>query len=225
MTSLQAAPCSLDKRLSCSARNGFTFVELLLVLTLFIVVLVASSDIFIRGQRSQSRSLALQSLQDEMRAHISRIANDVRTGSIDFLCYRTAAGHMGPCGAFIDPVGGNAILAIKDAQGASRWYKVESTIGDSACENAQSAPCIMVSDSRGAQWERLTARTIRINNSVSKFFISPDKNPFILTPENVYASNQQPRVLIRLEAEADSKGSAPVRLPLQTLISTREYKR
>ncbi len=206
--------------------QGFTFVELLLVLTLFIVVIIASSDIFMRSQRSQQRSLALQHLQDDIRSVVSRITNDVRTGSIDFPCYRTAANQIGPCGAFIDEAGGNAILAVKDAQGTRRWYKVGETEGQDACANQKSMPCLLVSDTAGASWERLTRQGVRINKDITKFFISPARDPFELAQDNTYPSNQQPRVLIRLEAETSIKGvSVPVTLPMQTLISTREYKR
>ncbi len=207
-------------------QKGFTFVELLLVLTLFIVVIVASSDIFMRAQRSQQRSLAMQHLQDDIRSNISRIANDVRTGSIDYTCYRTGAGQVGVCGAFIDPAGGNTILALKDAQGDSRWYKIEDGIGENKCADQKSAPCLLVSDSKAATWERLTGDGIRVNKVITKFFISPDSDPFVLTDQNVYSSDDQPRVWIRLEAETSIKGvSVPVKLPIQTLISTREYKR
>ncbi len=204
---------------------GFTFIELLLVLAIFIVVVMASSDIFSRAQRAQQRALGIQRLQDDIRTVVTKIANDVRTGGIDYVCYANHALVNNPCGEAMDPVVGNTVLALKDAQDNSLIIKLAATAAD-GCSDAASAPCLLISDDAGATWNPLTGSGIKVDTTKTRFFLQPTVDPCVLNDQNTYLSNQQPRVQIRLEESTEVRGIAdPVHLSIQTLVSTREYKR
>lgn len=207
-------------------QKGFTFVEMLVVLFIFIIVVVTASDIFMRTQRSQARSGSMQKLQDDVRFIGTKISNDVRTGSIDYSCYKRQDNTFGVCGVAIDSEGGNSLLALKTAKGSSIIYKINQNVGVNGCLNEKSAPCLLMSDNQGTTWQSMTGDRVRLDAAKTLFFIRPGKNPFELDAENKYLANEQPRVTLKLEALADVTGlSYSVKVPFQTTIATREYRR
>lgn len=208
-------------RSAAHENGGFTLVEMLLVLFLFITLLVAVSDIFMRSQRSQHQSQGLLRLEDDVRYVMNTIADAVRSGSIDYECYAQES-----CGAAIDPAGGNAILALKNAQGRSKLYKISTETGDNACLDTDSTPCILVSDSLGASWQSMTQQGVSVDSAKSIFLIEPARDPFATDTNNQYLANIQPHVTIRFAATAHIRGARTTpRLELQTTVATREYKR
>lgn len=199
--------------------SGFTLVEMLLVLFLFTIILVACSDIFLRTQRAQYQAAGLQRLQDDLRYVVNKVTQEIHSGSIDYACY-----NGGLCGEIIPA--GNATLGITNVQGRTRLYKLSGDIGANGCLNAQSSPCVLVSDDGGTTWQSITQEGISVDLAKSAFHIKPDKDPFSLDAENRYLSNEQPRVTIRLEMKAIIRGARiPPRLGTQTTVATREYKR
>ena len=206
--------------------GGFTFIEMLLVLFIFVILVITASDIFNRTQRTQARATGLQRLQDDMRYVVTKITNDIRTGGVDYDCYKRPDNSLGYCNVEIF-ANGNTILALKDARNRKRAYRISSAVGANECADDASKPCLLISDNDGQTWQSMTSKSVRLDAAKSMFFIRPDKNPFYLDPAtNAYLSNEQPRVHIRLELLSDVRGvSESARLPLQTTVVSREYKR
>lgn len=198
-------------------QRGFTFIEMLLVLFIFIIVLIACSDIFLRSQRAQYQAQGMQRLQDDARYVVNTIADDIRTGGIDYACY-----SGGYCSGLIDATGSTKVLALTNAQNNKKIVK----IGTDGCVDVQSSPCVSVSDDNGVTWQSMTQKGVTIEAAKSSFVISPTSDPFVLDASNAYLSNVQPHVTIRLEEIATIRGlKTPTHLGLQTTVVTREYKR
>lgn len=61
--------------------NGFTIIELLVAMTLFIVFVVIASGGFIRALRTQRAIVALIAANDNVSLSIEQMAREIRTGS------------------------------------------------------------------------------------------------------------------------------------------------
>ncbi len=199
--------------------------EMLVVLFLFIIVLIASSDIFIRSQRAQYQAEGLQRLQDDARYVLNTMSADVRNGSIDYDCY------SGACGQTINAVTGNTLLAVKNDKGRSRWYTISDALATEEstgkyCIDQKSRPCVLVSDNGGGTWQSMTEQGVIVDAAKTRFLIEPAKNPFALDQNNAYLSNVQPHVTIQFDASAQIRGArTSPRISVQTTVATREYKR
>ena len=62
-------------------QRGFTLIELMVALSLFVIVLGISSSIFIRSLRSQRAIINLISVNDNSSLAIEQMAREVRTGT------------------------------------------------------------------------------------------------------------------------------------------------
>lgn len=212
--------------------GGFTFVEVILVLSIFSLLVVSISDLFMRAQASQRTTAALQKLQDDGRTILTRITQEVQTGGLDFDCYKVP-GVI--CAEAISSANGNSILAIKTVNGTSLLLKAGTAAGANACIDSASTPCILISDDGGATWSSLTSQGIRLDTILSNnvavpklgFYISPEKNPFVFdSQQQQYLSNEQPTVSIAFTLASPVKGSKNLsKISLQTTVATREYVR
>lgn len=202
------------------ALPGFTFMEMIVVISLFSILMVATSDIFMRAQRTQRKTAALQRLQDDARYLMQKTATELQAGSIDYGQYANAQDCDDTHVSAIKPADGNALLAFRRFDG-SHLYLQKS---DSVCVDEQSTPCFAMSDD-GATWSSASSKGVKIESLF--FYISPDKDPFTYCDASgAYLRDVQPRVTVNLTASATVAGvTEPVRLSVQTTLTSREYKR
>ncbi len=202
------------------ALSGFTFMEMIVVISLFSVLMVATSDIFMRAQRTQRKTAALQRLQDDARYLTQKVTSELQAGSIDFGAYSNAKNCSGSVESEIDPVQGNALLALQRFDGTRLFIQQSNR----ACVDDDSTPCLAVSDD-GITWSSASSKGVKIESLT--FYISPDKDPFTYCDDTgTYLRDTQPRVTVSLTASVAVKSvSEPVRLSVQTTIASREYKR
>ncbi len=199
-------------------QKGFTFSELVVVIGVFSLVLVATTDIFMRSQRIQRRTAALERLQDDARYIMNKISSEVRAGAVDYASYANPHPQ-------IDSTNGNSELIVTNFEGKKLRINISDDTTKAACPDAGSAPCIVLSDTNGASWGSMTGKSViaeRLN-----FYITPAKDPFLLDEAtNQYNADQQPRVTVVVTLSTPVKGQAePAHTTLQTTISTRSYKR
>ncbi|MDO8571922.1 MAG: type II secretion system protein [bacterium] len=192
-------------------QRGFTFSELVVVISVFSITLVATTDIFMRSQRIQRRTAALERLQDDARYIMSKISSEVRAGAIEYAFY--------PSGQI--PADGSEELALINFEGKKLRFKASSE----QCPDVQSTPCVLLSDDGGTSWGSATSKSITVERLY--FYITPLKDPFFLDEAtNEFTADQQPRVTVVLALSAIVKGQQePAKTTLQTTISTRAYKR
>lgn len=205
-------------------RAGFTFMEMIIVVTIFSILIMATSDIFMRAQRTQRKTAALQRLQDDVRFLMQKVALELQAGSIDYAdaVYTNAQNCDATVPSAIKPVDGNDVLALRRFDGSHLYIKKE-TAAD-VCVDEESSPCLAMSDDN-ATWSSASSKGVKIESLV--FYISPDKDPFSFCDQAAaYLRDIQPRATIFLKASATVKGSKdPAKLSVQTTLSSREYKR
>lgn len=205
-----------DNRSMSINQKGFTFSELVVVIGVFSLVLVATTDIFMRSQRIQRRTAALERLQDDARYIMNKVSSEVRAGAIDYTAYGNPQ---------IDSSNGNSELILTNFDGKKLRFKMSDDTTNTLCPDAQSAPCILMSDTNGASWGSMTGKSVRVERLY--FYITPAKDPFLFDEAtNGYNADQQPRVTVVATLSTSVKGqNEPARTTLQTTISTRSYKR
>ncbi len=198
--------------------------EMIVVVTIFSILIMATSDIFMRAQRTQRKTAALQRLQDDARFLMQKVTSELQAGSIDYadVVYTNAQSCDAEAPSAIKPVDGNSILALRRFDGSHLYIKKETTPG--VCVNEESTPCLAMSDDNSI-WSSASSKGVTIESLV--FYISPDKDPFLFCDQTAsYIRDAQPRVTISLKASATVKGLRDAaKLSIQTTISSREYKR
>lgn len=203
-----------------TAFPGFTFMEMIVVVALFSILVVATGDIFMRANRTQKKTAALQRLQDDARYLMQKITSEVQAGSIDFSAYTYAQSCNSAQQSAIEPIGGNDQLALRRFDGTRLHIKKM----DENCADGLSTPCLAVSDDN-ASWSAASSKGIKVESL--QFYIFPDKDPFTYCDDTAaYLRDDQPRVTVALTASAAVAGSAkPARFSVQTTVASREYKR
>jgi len=74
-------PCRSVSRLCRSVRGGFTLVELLVAMGIFIVVLGIVTSIFLGALRTQRAMVALMAANDNASLALEQMAREIRTGT------------------------------------------------------------------------------------------------------------------------------------------------
>lgn len=204
-----------------SAGAGFTLLESLLAMSLFAIMTIVILDVFTQTQSIQARASSLQKLQDDGRFIMNKLASDIRNGSILYECYESQV--PGVCDAPINSVNGNTVLAIKDREGASVIVKQGTLV--SQCGDSKNTPCLLISRDYGATFSRMSQGGGKIVSF--QVFLFPDKDPFAFAADGIqYQSNDQPRVrIVFTEKTTVTRKKEEATITLQTLVSTREYKR
>ncbi len=181
--------------------QGFTLVELLVVLAIFGTAMVVIADIFIRINDTSRRVEFGNRIQGELRFAIERVTEAVRTGRIDYGAY----------GGTI-PAGGGQALHLLDADGAALSFTLET---NQLCPASSPQCLVMTSNGRSAS---LTPNGVEVEQVL--FFVSPATDPFARDARGQFLSDEEPRVTIALRL-----AGAGTHLTVQTTISSRYYAR
>lgn len=210
------------------SQKGFTLVEMLVAVSIFSIVVTASTDIFIRSQRAQRQAAALEKVQDTTRFLLTRIAQELRTGHIDYAYYATsltADSHT----IISDTAITSETLAIKNTDGKTVLFTVRkkdhTDFGGVCGSDEKTAPCLVIAIPDTDQHERATPEGYTIQKLA--FYITPPVDSLVIDSAlNDYPSDIQPRVTIMLSARGNLPGiSKPIDLSVQTTVSSREYVR
>jgi prepilin-type N-terminal cleavage/methylation domain-containing protein len=204
----------LHSRRTTNSR-GFTLMELLVVLTIFSTVVVASTDIFLLANKSQRKIFGLEKAQADARFTLEAITREVRTGRIDYAYYAARGVPL----AIPD-----LELALVDSANVPIRFKVSDAGTASLCANAVSTPCLLVTIGTNPP-AAITPKGVAVRNV--RFYVSPLVDPLQYNVGSAsYASNEQPRVTVvmALETKGDRQGEQSV-IYLQTTVTNRGYKR
>jgi len=206
---------------------GFTFMELLVVIFVFTILLAGSIDIFVRAQQAQRKVAATEKLHADARYLLQTITQALSGGGIDFDCYKEFFGSGLRCFSQIDTINGNNQLALKRFDGSVLRFGLGGSTAElkpNICLDEKSKPCLIVSDDNGENWSVASSQGVKINKL--RFYITPDQTPFVMNDKNEYATDQQPKVTVVFDATAQIKGfKETANLSVQTTISSREYRR
>ena len=187
-------------------KRGFSLIEMLVVMAVFMTMMLVVSDIFLSVTISQRKSLVMQKSMVDLQYNMEQIAQQVRLSQIDYPAYH---------------------LPIKGLQ--DELYLINSQNQKVGFE-AKTGGCATgietcLSQSIDGQESIISADNFDIQSL--KFDIAPNEDPLEFDNLNKkYKSDKQPQVTIYLKAlpvavhEEDQKP-----LTLQTTISSRYYAR
>lgn len=181
-------------------QSGFTLVEIMVAMAVFMVAIVSLANIFMFANRSQRKTQAVQQSQTDARFAIEVMTQQMRRGNIDYAYYG---------GTIVSNP--QAVLAIIDADSNRIQFRRQVFVGHGV---------IQISQDNGATWADITPPDISV--SALWFYISPVSDPFASPP----LTNQQPLVTIVVNTTNTTvEGSTARTTFLQTSVSSRQYLR
>jgi len=181
--------------------KGFTLVELLVSMAIFVTSVVAISTLFSYSNRTQMSTKVISEVQSDARFAIEVISQHIRRSSI----YYNSAQYGGEISS--NPV---EVLVLEDLSGDFVWFRKGVCGG---------VGCVEMSED-GLSWSSLTPPGVSVN--LLKFYISPSTDPFSDNP----SSNQQPKVTVVMSTSANNaQGGSVAPFYIQTTVSSRQYLR
>lgn len=87
-------------------QKGFSFVEVLVTVVIFMLIMTAIISIFLSVLNAQRRVTAQRKIQQDMRYVTERIERDIRTGKVD---YSAQPGFVGATELFVIPQDGSVV--------------------------------------------------------------------------------------------------------------------
>ncbi len=194
--------------------NGFTLMEIVVAMSLFVVSSMLLVDIFTITQKTQIKLSGQTRVQADARYVMEILSRYARNYMID---YQYIVDQEGT-----DPIPHQLnYLPLKDTMGNSIIF--ESSVSPTICPPGVSE-CLVVrrNDSANAS---ITPQGVNIKEVT--FYILPDRDPFVIDPSvGGYRSDQQPQVTIVLISETTSERTGEKQTSyLQTTVSSRIYKR
>jgi prepilin-type N-terminal cleavage/methylation domain-containing protein len=182
-------------------KKGFTMVEMLISMAIFVTALTAISAIFAFANKSQRTTKAVSDVQADARFAMEVMAQQVRRGSIDY----DSTEYGGSISS--NP---QDVLVLRDSSNNQVWFR----------RNTSGSQGVVQMSEDGSTWVDLTPPDISVD--ILKFYLSPSTNPFIASP----ATNTQPKVTITMVTSSLSTRVETL-LPtyLQTTIASRQYTR
>lgn len=155
---------------SINNKSGFTLIEMLIAVSIFSLVLIAATNIYLIINNSQRKVVTLQKIQEDVRFLFEAISQDIRLSSINYDFYITEGININPLRGGSD----NNILALVDQNGVEIYYR-QSDSGTEIqyCEVTEDINCSL---SNPDHWENITPTQVQIN--YVKFTIIPTADPY-----------------------------------------------
>ncbi len=211
-------------------RRGFTLVELMISILVFVIFLSAASDSYISIIRAQKQTNEIRKMYAEVRSFTEMLAEDLRLSSIDYECYLPPTLEMGfstNCPAQgIESLssGMTNVLHLANRNGFEKKAVVYNR-DEGTVEISRYVKILNEWQQLGTEPEKLFSGAVKIKNL--SFAIFPVQSPYsgeseiYLDPKKQF----QPKVTVFLTA-ANAYGSLPeFNLDYQTTISSRVYNR
>ena len=140
---MQKSKIKINYGVAVSPAGGFTVVELLVSMAIFVILVGIVSGIFINSLRIQRAVISLMATNDNSSLVLESIARDIRTGSnfciSDFITGNCISGDIGNSFRFNNAKGGESIYRLNASEKS-----------------------IQKSDDLGASFERLTSSLVDV---------------------------------------------------------------
>ena len=193
-------------------QRGFTLVEILVATSIFVTATVLVTDIFVRTNKVQRKTQGIQTTATDARFAFETIVREARLGEIDYSYYSSGT-------VSVDT--GETVLALTTAT----QDKVRFGLRNDVCP-VGSTKCLavcLVDTCTSSNWTAITPQGVNVTKL--KFYIYPDKDPFVVTG-STFNNNFQPRVTISMTTEnITTDAVSKATFTMQTTVSSRVYKR
>lgn len=201
-------------------KKGFTLVELLIAMSIFMIFMVVVSNSYIDIIRAQKTANETRLIYTELREFVDIVNNEMREGEIDYFCYDTDSENAGlqafeksRCGdstTFTIETGNNLRTISKDGLRSSMIVFIPPENQDESgmiCQQkyvlGESGGWVKDGNSEedcGSGLQELAFKNLKVNNLY--FEILPKKDPSIFSRDNLY---NQIQPMVRMYADIGSK--------------------
>jgi prepilin-type N-terminal cleavage/methylation domain-containing protein len=159
---------------SASKKKGFTLIETIVTLSIFVLVLLIATDVYVMVNRSQRKVAATQKIQDDVRYLMEVMAQDIRLSQINYDFYETKQIDLHPL-ATTQPV---TVLALINQTSQNIFYRwVAASQRVQYCRELTAGLCDLTT---GSGWNDLTPNGVSI--AEMRFVVTPTANPFTELP-------------------------------------------
>lgn len=177
-------------------QSGFTLIEMIIAMSLFVLVLVLATNVYFLINNSQRRVVAMQKVQDDVRYVFEAMAQEVRLDKINYSFYNTTGSPGLPVDLHPLASAANYMLATTNQQGDQVFFRRSSSVADQNdglgtkvqyCQILLGATttCEVDNDSL---WEDVTPNGVEIVDL--RFYITPSADPFTaITGQSCDAGN------------------------------------
>jgi len=175
--------------------RGFTLVELIVSMGLFVMITTVGLTIYTSTIRAQRFTVALNRLQRDMQIAMTIMTKSIRSSSID---YRPSGFYEGA----VDPLGeGEDVLALIDRDQVETWFRMDNE-------------AVAVRQGASGTYAPITSSATVVQEL--KFYITPSTDPFT-NPSQL--PSEQPKVTIVFRGASRDHLDAP--LTVQQTIHQR----
>lgn len=233
-------------------KKGFTLVELLVSIAIFVIFLGVVSVAYIGIVRSQRQANEVRKMYSDVRTFVESLSEDMRLGTVDYDCYQSLSSGgpetvINPCpfSTIIDPQSSTAdrspYLAIvnKDhTRKAVYWFDkdngkllVKRYVRGGASDEvdiSQWADALGYSSGDEGVDPNTGSRSLFSENIHVKnltFSVNPAVNPYISANYDKNQYQFQPKVTMTITVENANNNLPPFHLDFQTTLSSRVYSR
>lgn len=169
-------PLKAERRNARKSGAGFTLIEVVVTLGLFSIASIMAVGLFLVFIQQQRRTLSQQELQNDSRAAIEQISQDLHESLVDFSYYATTFSATSDrlrdsFDGTQDTVSGkNQYLVLRDAQNIQVLYRRSSS------KLQRCSAIVGVDCGNNANWQDITPSTLTVQSFT--FFMSPSEDPF-----------------------------------------------
>lgn len=191
-------------------RPGFTLMETLVALTLFVLTLTLAGDLFLAFTRTTRKTENLQEVHSQARFILEKAARALRELTLDYARYREENRALNLA---------QDILYFRDARGEALTFRAGQ---GEECGSAP-APCLLLIQS--AQSESLTGNGVVVRRFQAIIF--PELNPRQFDrAQGRFLADAQPRVTLLLVLQRGrAEANDFLNYAVQTTLSNRLYER
>jgi prepilin-type N-terminal cleavage/methylation domain-containing protein len=192
-------------------RNGFSVVELLVVVTIFAVGSLAIASTYINFTRLHRRIANTETLGQELRFASELVVRAIRNNAPEYPPLP---------GALELPM---HEIRLKSQNGNSSIWIQRFLAAEPPCTGLN-ADCLALSLDQGASWAPMTGKNVHIHTF--DVYVTPTKNPFESTGVGSFDNDQQPVTTVLIGASfRTAHASEAASLSVQTSVSSRLYLR
>ena len=210
---------------------GFTLIEMILALFIFVMVIVIVANIFVVINNSQRKVATMQKIQDDVRYIFESITQEIRLGTINYAYYTDHAIDLYPSGTT-----DNTILALINQSQQYIFYR----LFDGSIQY-----CSLADPNGTCDWQDVTPIGVTVTKLT--FVITPSADPFVnMTATACTLDSQcspsyrcdtvtdhrceyftgghnfQPHVTVLMKSEgSDATVAEQSRITMQTTVSSR----
>jgi prepilin-type N-terminal cleavage/methylation domain-containing protein len=213
----------MGKRLGKDRKKGFTLIELMVSMVIFVVFLGIVTTSYISIVRAQKDTNDIRKMYSEVRAFVDMLSSEAKLGTIDYDCY-----YRNPLdtSVYCPP---DVLVSISDGSMQKTIFRF---VQDKKNPDNNKVRVAKYEKGVGGTWKNapgyngftdIMGDMVKVEKL--SFAISPDVNPYSQANYNSSAKQFQPKVTLYMTAKSKAGARSAFSMDFQTTISSRVYSR